>query len=71
MRLNKDLFKTDRSLTDVHYDTRVAYSAVHRYFNHPEDMRQVRLDTLEAILTKGMGLDLSELRFLDVFTNQD
>ena len=67
MRLNRKLFTTTRKISDIHYDTRTAYSAVHRYFNHPETIRQVRLDTLETILTKGMGLDLNELKFLDVF----
>lgn len=73
MRLRKSFFQglTDKSVHDIHFETRLSYSHIHRYMRGDiENITQVRLDALHTLLTKGLGLDLSELRFLDVFSEE-
>jgi DNA-binding Xre family transcriptional regulator len=51
----------------LHLKSGVTYATVLQYMNTPETVKSVDLKTLYRIM-RALDMDLSELRFLDVFT---
>ena len=57
---------TDMNPRQLHLKAGITYEAALQYMNKPETVSMVNLVTLSRIF-KALDLDLSELRFLDVF----
>ena len=54
----------------LHIKAGVTYATALQYINKPETVSAVDLKTLHKIM-RALDMDLSELRFLDVFTTDD
>ncbi len=72
---NESMFKLRKlpatmNAHQLHLKSGVTYATVLQYMNEPETVKAVDLATLYRIL-HALELDLSELRFLDVFTTDD